>query len=287
MGGALSAALVLALVLSGCHGESSGSSQPSDRPTDDTRLSVALDWKRSQERPRDIKISVTNHSDTNIRVVSATWRSPWLTRPAHVTEPAVVLGGTTLDLRAVAPAVACAGRDLGVIHLRYQTTDTGPIFAKTVPAKDLYGQARAFLEKQCDLVTLRKTANLAFGPLMTRGEGTDQRGFLRLRIRPTGEGRAVRLLTLEGTTAFVPPGSYLWRIDRRVGRDSSASTVLLPVEPRTCDKHLLQEAPQSGLFRLNARLADGARITPDITANVRLRGQLSHYFATTCGLPGS
>ena len=274
------AALVL---LSGCAQATPGPAATSAPPPE---VSVALVQNRSDGPVGRLQLRVTNGSDDDLRVRTATLESTALAAPAVWDKGTTIPAGATRDLPVRFPGGSCAeGQPETVVRIQGETP-SGAVTIEVTPT-DPNERMPLLTERDCFAEEVGAIGEVSLAAL----HADDPAGpaELEVRVDSAGGGGTLRITSMESTTLFdaldadgEPTTSGRVGIELRPGQQTATARV--PIVPNRCDPHALAEDKIGTLFVLAAEVAGGRSGSLSLPASPELRGELYEYFTRACGL---
>src|SRR5215218_3563962 len=126
----LAALLSSLLLLPGC---ASTAEQPTAAPAPEPRLSVSVVQNRSDPPVGRLQLRVTNDSEDDLRVDTATLESTALAKAAVWEKGTTIPGGATRDLPVQFPGASCAEGDPETVVRIEGTTAAGAVSVEVTP----------------------------------------------------------------------------------------------------------------------------------------------------------
>jgi hypothetical protein len=294
---ARAALLASLLILSGC---ASTVGQPTAAPAPEPRLSVSVVQNRSDPPVGRLQLRVTNESEDDLRVDTATLESTALARPALWEKGTTIPAGATRDLPVQFPGASCADGDPQTVVRIEGETAAGAVSVEVTPT-DPNERMPLLTGIDCFANAVAEVGQVSLASLIVGDPGEPAQ--LELRVDAAhGASTAdstLRVLSMESTVLFnvlgtdgTPSNSGDVGLELRPGEPSATARVF--IVPNRCDPHALAEDKVGTLFVFAAEVegtevegtaAEGTRSgSLSLPASPALRGELYDYFTRACGL---
>jgi hypothetical protein len=283
IGHAAAIAALLLLVATAC------ASDPAPAPAARTappELSVSLVQNRSDPPVGRLQLRVTNESDSEVRIASATLDSTELAAPAEWHRGTRIPAGITRDLPVQFPGASCAeGKQTTIVRLEVEA-EPQPVTVEVVPT-DPNERLPLLTEADCFLQQIASVGTLSLAGLDAADASRPAR--LLLRAASAGGTGTLRVTEVQSTVLFNLLGrdgepANLAPVDLTLPPGEASVTVAVPIVPNRCDPHALAEDKVGTLFVFAAEVAGGRSGTVTLPASPDLRGDLYDYFTRACGL---
>lgn len=189
------------------------------------------------------------------------------------------------DLEFIMPSGRCGSGFKASVRLTYRVGG-GDLQESTGTAKDPYGNAALFMDRDCAQITLGEAASIEAGEPTITGTGRGSVLKLPVTLTPTGKREGVRFGGFESTVLFRQAPSSASDVDIPLGADDPPARVVMAVVPSRCDPHALAEDKVGRLFGMKVLadgLSEGASFYLPLKASQRVA--LFDFFRSHCGLP--
>ncbi|MDQ4137784.1 MAG: hypothetical protein M3116_02905, partial [Actinomycetota bacterium] len=255
-------------------------------PPSALRVSVALVQNRSDPPVGRLQLRVTNESDHELRIRTATLESTALAAPAVWEKGTTLPAGATRDLPVRFPGASCADAEPETVVRVEADTPAGPVTVEVTPT-DPNERMPLLTETDCFAQEVAAVARVSLPSVHADDPAEPAR--LEVRAESAGGNRTLRITSLESTVLFnaldaagTPTTSGA--VDLELRPTQAEATALVPLVPNRCDAHALAEDKVGTLFVLAAEVEGGRSGTLTLAASDALRAELYDYFTRACGL---
>jgi hypothetical protein len=278
--------LAALLLLAGCAGTPSPpTTEPTTEPAAEPRMSVILLQNRSDGPIGRMQLRVTNESDEDLRVDTATLESTAFAEPAVWDKGTTIPAGLTRDLPVQFPGASCAdGAPETVVRIEGRTP-SGAVAVEVAPS-DPNERIPLLTGADCFAREVAAVGEVSLGTLRV-GDPADP-AELEVRVESAGSDRALRVVSIDSTVLFnpvddsgAPAASGVVGLELGPGETSASARV--PIVPNRCDPHALAEDKVGTLFVFAVEVEGGRSGSLTLPATPELRADLYEYFARACG----
>lgn len=239
---------------------------------------------------RQLEISVTNDSQTDVTVTHLEFASPaFVSAVSYGRLPTTITAGRTIDFRVDLAAPDCTATDL-TPRVTLEFEHQGRAGTATVEPADRLGQLPGIATADClasDVATIARVefADVPLGRASVAGREVAE---LYLEIDPTGEAGSLTLHAIEDTVLLFlldpETGTAVesMPLGLEIGASSEKTTVTVTLAPSRCDQHSVAEDKRGTFFPVTVT-TERREGTLFVAAGERLRGELFGFLADSCG----
>ena len=280
--GMLAAALLATAALSGC-------SAPAQEPV---ALQVAVFQLRSDYAIRGAQIEITNPSNLNLRVTSATFSSSWFTKTvSSPSAPTQLLAKSTTDFRVVLAEPRCdVPKAAPVVRVGYTRPD-GSRGETTVTPTIPFDSISLVHAQDCSRAEFEKVAKISIAPTLhfdpeAGGSGADDRkraALIDVTFTPTGAAGSVTLHSTEDTTLLAQREGTFRSVELTVTATSAPTTLTLDYVPAGCLQHRVAEDKIGTLIPMRVDAGPYRNALFLVPVSTSMKGALLAWVGSYCG----
>jgi hypothetical protein len=279
----LPAALAALVLLAGCAQAPAAPPAGSAAPPD---VSVALVQNRSDGPVGRLQLRVTNRSEEDLRVDTATLQSSALAAAAVWEKGTTIPAGATRDLPVQFPGASCEEGDPGTVVRIEGETASGAVAVEVTPT-DPNERMPLLTGTDCFAQEVAALGEVSLAGLSAEDPAVPAE--LEVRVDSAGGNGTLRITSIESTTLFTPldadgEPATSGPVGLQLGQGEPSATARVPIVPNRCDPHALAEDKIGTLFVLAAEVDGGRSGSLTLPASAELRGELYDYFTRACGL---
>jgi hypothetical protein len=280
---ACAAAVAALLLVSGCASTAAG---PAASREPEPELSVSLVQNRSDLPVGRLQLRVTNGSDADLRVDTATLDSTLLAQPAVWDQGTIIPAGGTRDLPVRFPAASCTDRDPDTVVRLEGETPAGDWTIEVTPA-DPHERMPLLTGADCFAQEVAAVGEVSIVGLSA--EDPAEPAELELRVDSAGGDGTLHIRSMGSTVLFNAVDAdgrptTSGPVSLELGPGEPSATARVPIVPNRCDPHALAEDKVGTLFVFAAEVVGGRSGPLSLPASPELRAELYAYLSRACAL---